>query len=67
MSREWDVQSLHSDSVASSSLPNGGGAHPQGTTVEILRELVKKRIITLTYLRSVHEGCVHAVAVPNAL
>ncbi|KAJ3534254.1 hypothetical protein NM688_g7164 [Phlebia brevispora] len=59
MTREWDVQSLHSDSVASSGLTNGGAAHVQGTTVEILRELVKKRIITLTYLRNVHEGRSH--------
>ena len=50
--REWDVQSLQSDGVGAAST-NG-----QGTSVEFLRELVKKRIITLTYLRSVHEGCV---------
>ena len=56
MSREWDVQSLHSDGVASSTLSNGSSAHTQGTSVEMLRELVKKRIITLTYLRNVHEG-----------
>ncbi|KAI0082874.1 hypothetical protein K474DRAFT_1655058 [Panus rudis PR-1116 ss-1] len=64
LSREWDVQSLQSDSVASSSgtsvplLPNGAqGA--SGTSVEILREIVRKRIITLTYLRNVHEGRSH--------
>lgn len=59
MAREWDVQSLTSDSVtlASSGLPNGSGTTtPQGTSVEMLRELVRKRIITLTYLRNVHEG-----------
>ncbi|KAF7796758.1 hypothetical protein EIP86_007941 [Pleurotus ostreatoroseus] len=59
MTRDWDVQSLHSDSVASSALSNGSAGHGQGTTVEILRELVKKRIITLTYLRNVHEGRSH--------
>lgn len=58
MTRDWDVQSLHSESVASSALSNGSAGHGQGTTVEILRELVKKRIITLTYLRNVHEGYV---------
>ena len=57
MLREIDVQSLHSDSVASSTLTNGNAATAHGTTVEMLRELVKKRIITLTYLRNVHEGC----------
>ena len=62
MSREWDVQSLHSDSVASSTLTNGSGSHGQGTSVEMLRETVKKRIITLTYLRNVHEGYVHAAS-----
>jgi hypothetical protein len=58
MAREWDAQSLHSDSTHSLGVQNGGGAAPQGTSVEMLRELVKKRIITLTYLRNVHEGCV---------
>ena len=50
--REWDVQSLQSDGVGASSIQTNG------TSVEFLRELVKKRIITLTYLRNVHEGCV---------
>ncbi|OBZ75827.1 hypothetical protein A0H81_04792 [Grifola frondosa] len=58
MNREWDVQSLHSDSVASSVGANGNPL-AQGTSVEMLRELVKKRIITLTYMRNVHEGRSH--------
>ncbi|TFK87912.1 hypothetical protein K466DRAFT_585970 [Polyporus arcularius HHB13444] len=61
MSREWDVQSLHSDGVSSSagaSLQTNGSL-PPGTSVDVLRELVKKRIITLTYLRNVHEGRSH--------
>ncbi|GJE87965.1 hypothetical protein PsYK624_040480 [Phanerochaete sordida] len=57
MARDWDVQSLQSDSTHAST-PNGG-AVAQGTSVEMLRELVKKRIITLTYLRNVHEGRSH--------
>ena len=57
MPREWDVQSLHRDGVNSAQLQTNGNI-PQGTSVEFLRELVKKRIITLTYLRNVHEGCV---------
>ncbi|KAI0806904.1 hypothetical protein C8Q74DRAFT_1312900 [Fomes fomentarius] len=59
--RDWDVQSLHSDGVGSSagaSLQTNGSL-PQGTSVDVLRELVKKRIITLTYLRNVHEGRSH--------
>ncbi|KAI0345078.1 hypothetical protein BDW22DRAFT_1325573 [Trametopsis cervina] len=55
MAREWDAQSLYSDSVP----PAMGAATPQGTSVEMLRELVKKRVITLTYLRNVHEGRSH--------
>ncbi|KAH9915790.1 uncharacterized protein BXZ73DRAFT_92569 [Epithele typhae] len=51
MSREWDVQSLQSEGSAQANAP--------GTSVEFLRELVKKRIITLTYLRNVHEGRSH--------
>lgn len=58
MSREWDVQSLQSESMGSTagaSLATNGSTL-QGTSIEMLRELVKKRIITLTYIRSVHEG-----------
>lgn len=62
MSREWDVQSLQSESMSSTagaaSLAASNGTALQGTSIEMLRELVKKRIITLTYIRSVHEGCV---------
>lgn len=28
------------------------------TSVEFLRDLVQKRLVTLTYIRNVHEGCV---------
>ncbi|KAI0927969.1 hypothetical protein AcW1_005365 [Taiwanofungus camphoratus] len=62
MGREWDVQSLQSDSVASSAgtaSANGNPALAQDTSIEMLRELVRKRIITLTYLRNVHEGRTH--------
>ncbi|PCH38421.1 hypothetical protein WOLCODRAFT_136263 [Wolfiporia cocos MD-104 SS10] len=61
MAREWDVQSQQSESIASSgaSVATNGSALAQGTSVEMLRELVKKRIITLTYLRNVHEGRTH--------
>lgn len=61
LARDWDTQTFPSESGTSSTgsfpMPNGAQG-VQGTTVEILREIVKKRIITLTYLRNVHEGCV---------
>ena len=51
--REFDSQSLHSEAT----LVNGTStALPAGTSVEYLRDLVQKRIITLTYMRNVHEG-----------
>lgn len=58
--REWDGQSVHSDSLPSTAalVANGTPAVAQGTSVEYLRDLVQKRIITLTYMRNVHEGCV---------
>lgn len=57
MSREWDVQSMHSDALSGTTL--GGAVSPQlgqGTSAEYLRDLVQKRIITLTYIRNIHEG-----------
>ncbi|KAI8999053.1 hypothetical protein BD414DRAFT_533850 [Trametes punicea] len=63
MNREWDVQSLQSEGMGSSagtsSIASNGNPLAQGTSLEMLRELVKKRIITLTYLRNVHEGRSH--------
>lgn len=83
--REWDSQSLHTDSTTAAAaaaavgatlsgpgmfLPpvgNGGvvgggvggsGGNP-GATIEYLRDLVQKRIITLTYTRNVHDGRTH--------
>ncbi|KAI0263711.1 hypothetical protein BC834DRAFT_971090 [Gloeopeniophorella convolvens] len=50
--RDWDAQSLHADAVA----PPAG---IPGATVEYLRDLVQKRIITLTYMRNVHDGRSH--------
>lgn len=62
MSREWDAQSLVSDSMNNNppltAGVNGTPTITQGTTAESLRDLVAKRMITLTYLRNVHEGCV---------
>ena len=59
--REWDAQSQHADSpspfppLQAGGVPGGGSP---GATVEYLRDLVQKRIITLTYMRNVHDGCV---------
>lgn len=61
--REWDSQSMKSDSVSSQAAlsqnnVNGSPSLAQGTSLESLRDLVMKRMITLTYLRNVHEGYV---------
>lgn len=45
LARDYDSQSLHSEP-----------GPPQGTSVEHLRDLCNKRIVTLNYLRMVHEG-----------
>ncbi|KAF8842495.1 hypothetical protein BDN67DRAFT_989053 [Paxillus ammoniavirescens] len=59
--REWDGQSVHSDTLSSTAtlVTNGTPVIAQGTSVEYLRDLVQKRIITLTYMRNVHEGRSH--------
>ncbi|KAG2124518.1 hypothetical protein BD769DRAFT_1467442 [Suillus cothurnatus] len=59
--REWDGQSVHSDTLSSNAtlVGNGTPVIAQGTSVEYLRDLVQKRIITLTYMRNVHEGRSH--------
>ena len=85
--REWDSQSLYTDSttaaaaaaavgttisgpgmflspVGNGSVVGGGaggsGGSP-GATIEYLRDLVQKRVITLTYTRNVHDGYVACV------
>ncbi|KAF9244234.1 hypothetical protein BU15DRAFT_42240 [Melanogaster broomeanus] len=59
--REWDGQSVHSDTLSSTAtlVTNGTPVIAQGTSVEYLRDLVQKRIITLTYMRNVYEGRSH--------
>ncbi|KAH9484092.1 hypothetical protein JR316_0003572 [Psilocybe cubensis] len=57
--RDWDAQSLHSDTVASTLAGAQSPPLGQGTSIDLLRELVQKRITTLTYLRSIHEGRSH--------
>lgn len=67
--REWDAQSLHSDTVGSSMAGAQSPLLTPGTSVEYLRDLVQKRIITLTYIRQIHEGWVphDSSAHPNCL
>ncbi|KAH9056754.1 hypothetical protein EDB87DRAFT_1779611 [Lactarius vividus] len=57
--REWDAQSMLADSPSPFPPPVAGaapGVGSPGATVEYLRDLVQKRIITLTYMRNVHDG-----------
>lgn len=64
--RDWDAQSLHADSSVAgqffppvgAGVPGAGSSGSPGATVEYLRDLVQKRIITLTYTRNVHDGYV---------
>ena len=60
--REWDAQSIKSDSTAPlmplAANANGNPAVAQGISLESLRDLTMKRMITLTYLRNIHEGYV---------
>ncbi|KAH9170775.1 hypothetical protein EDB89DRAFT_1975792 [Lactarius sanguifluus] len=60
--REWDAQSMLADSPSPFPPPVAGaapGVGSPGATVEYLRDLVQKRIITLTYMRNVHDGRSH--------
>lgn len=68
-SREWDGQSVHSETLSSTAtlVANGTPVIPQSTSVDYLRDLVQKRIITLTYMRNVHEGYVHCFSYPRNL
>jgi len=85
VAREWDSQSLHTDTTtaaaaaaavsAALSTPGmffppvsgtsgsvaGASSGSPGATIEYLRDLVQKRIITLTYTRNVHDGFVACV------
>ncbi|THV07973.1 hypothetical protein K435DRAFT_642484 [Dendrothele bispora CBS 962.96] len=51
---EVDTQSIHNDTTGSST--PALGQHPND---EYLRDLIQKRILTLTYIRNIHEGRSH--------
>ncbi|KAJ3781542.1 hypothetical protein GGU10DRAFT_366430 [Lentinula aff. detonsa] len=53
LAKEWDTQSLHAESLVGTTTP------ALGTSDEYLRDLVQKRILTLTYIRNIHEGRSH--------
>ncbi|KAF9793311.1 hypothetical protein BJ322DRAFT_1033950 [Thelephora terrestris] len=53
--KEWDSQSIISDPLPP--LPVVQGQFING--VDYIRDLVQKRIVTMTYLRNVHEGRSH--------
>lgn len=52
--KEWDSQSIISDPLPPP--PVAQGQFVNG--VDYIRDLVQKRIVTMTYLRNVHEGWV---------
>ncbi|KAK7449628.1 hypothetical protein VKT23_013103 [Stygiomarasmius scandens] len=53
LTRDWDAQSLHD--ATGSSTP----ALVHHTNDEYLRDMIQKRILTLTYIRNIHEGRSH--------
>lgn len=50
--KEWDSQSIVSDPLPPPPMTQG----PFVNGVDYIRDLVQKRIVTMTYLRNVHEG-----------
>ncbi|KAH9970375.1 hypothetical protein BGW80DRAFT_575796 [Lactifluus volemus] len=58
--REWDTQSMHADAMGPSLLELPPVLEAiLARRVEYLRDLVQKRIITLTYMGNVHDGRSH--------
>lgn len=51
--KEWDSQSIVSDPLPPPPIAQGQFVN----AVDYIRDLVQKRIVTMTYLRNVHEGC----------
>lgn len=56
--KEWDSQSIVSDPLPPP--PAVQGQFVNG--VDYIRDLVQKRIVTMTYLRSVHEGSASSIS-----
>lgn len=51
--KEWDSQSIVSDPLPPPPVAQGQFVN----AIDYIRDLVQKRIVTMTYLRNVHEGC----------
>ena len=51
--KEWDSQSIVSDPLPPPPVAQGQFVN----AIDYVRDLVQKRIVTMTYLRNVHEGC----------
>jgi len=51
--KEWDSQSVVFDPLPPPPVAQGQFVN----VVDYIRDLVQKRIVTMTYLRNVHEGC----------
>ena len=55
--KEWDSQSVASDPLLAPPVAQGQFVN----AVDYIRDLVQKRIVTMTYLRNVHEGCAPSI------
>ena len=51
--KEWDSQSIVSDPLPPPPVAQGQFVN----AIDYIRDVVQKRIVTMTYLRNVHEGC----------
>ena len=60
--KEWDSQSVISDPLPPPPVTQGQFVN----AVDYIRDLVQKRIVTMTYLRNVHEGCASSIPSPGA-
>lgn len=59
--KEWDSQSIVSDPLPPPPVVQGQFVN----AVDYIRDLVQKRIVTMTYLRNVHEGCASHIFFPG--
>jgi hypothetical protein len=59
--KEWDSQSIVSDPLPPPPVAQGQFVN----AIDYSRDLVQKRIVTMTYLRNVHEGCAPHIFSPG--